>query len=86
LLFEAEFSAIKVLRNWDCTFWRARKIAKSDYYRRHVCLSFRPSVRFSVHSHGTARLPLDEYSWNLVFQYFSKLYRNISSFVKIWQE
>jgi len=44
------------------------------------------SVCFSVHPHGTARLPLDEYSWNLVFQYFSKIYQDNSSFIKIWQE
>ena len=42
------------------------------------CLSVRPSVRMEQHSspcpsicpHGTARLPLDGYSWNLIFEFF----------------
>ena len=32
-----------------------RKIAKSDYFRRHI----RSSFRLSVWLHGTTRLPLD---------------------------
>jgi len=38
-----------------------RKIAKGDYWLCHVCPP------------GTARLPLDGFSWNLVFEYFSKI-------------
>jgi len=33
-----------------------------------VCLSVRPPAR----PHGTTRLPLDEFSWNLMFKYFLK--------------
>ena len=51
------------------------KIAKSDYMLRHVCLSVRP--------HGTTRLPLEGFSWNLIFQHFSKICRENSSFIKI---
>jgi hypothetical protein len=34
---------------------RIRKIAKSNYYLRHACISVRPSVCL----HGTTWLPLD---------------------------
>jgi hypothetical protein len=46
------------------------------------CLSVCPSVR----PHGTTRLPLDGFSWNLVFDYSSKVCRENSSFITIWQE
>ena len=48
-----------------------RKIAKRYYWLRHVCLP----VRLSVPPHGTTQLPLDGYSWNLVFEYLSKICR-----------
>ena len=40
----------------------------------------------SVRPHGTTRLPLHEFLWNLTFEYFSKIYRGYSSFTKIWLE
>ena len=43
-------------------FGRFRKIAKSDYKFRHV----RP--------HEATRLPLNIFSWNLISEYFSKIY------------
>ena len=46
-------------------FWRVRKIAKSNYWLRHVC------------PHGTTRFPLDGFSWNLIFIYFLKNCRKI---------
>jgi len=46
------------------------------------CLFVCPSVR----PHGSARLPLDGFSWNLIFEYFSKICRENSRFIKIWQE
>jgi hypothetical protein len=42
------------------------------------CLSPRP--------HGTTRLPLDRFSWNLIFEYFSISCRYNSCFIKIGQE
>jgi len=33
--------------------------------------------------HGTTRLPLDGSTWNLMFEYSSKIYRKNSSFIKI---
>jgi hypothetical protein len=54
-----------------CKIWKAT----ISFY--HVCLS--------VHPHGTTRLPLDGFLWNLIFQDFSKICPEISSFIKIWQ-
>ena len=56
----------------------ACKIAKSDFQFRHVC----PSIR----SHRTTRFPLNEFSRNLIFEYFSKICRKNSSFIKVLQE
>jgi hypothetical protein len=44
------------------------------------------SVRLSVRPHGTTRLPLDGFSWNLIFEDFSKICRENSSVTKIGQE
>ena len=52
-------------------FRSVRRITKSDYRLRHVC----PSVSLSVCSHRTTRLALDGFSWNLVFENFSKICR-----------
>ena len=41
-----------------------------------------PSVRL----HATTRLPLDGFSWNFIFNFFSKICRERSRFIKIWQE
>ena len=53
---------------------------------RKVTISFVVSVCPSVHPHGTTRLPLGGLWWNLIFEYFSKICREISSFIEIWQE
>ena len=41
-----------------------------------------PSVRL----HGTTRLPLDGFSLNLIFEYFSRNCLENSTFIQIWQE
>ena len=56
-------------------FRRFGKTAKSELYLSHVCPSVRPR--------GTARLPLYRLSSNFIFEYFSKIYREDSSFIKI---
>jgi hypothetical protein len=38
-------------------------------------------IRLSVLPHGTTRLPLDEFSWNLIFKHFSKICRANSSLI-----
>jgi hypothetical protein len=44
------------------------------------------SVVMSVCPHGITRPPLDGFSWNLIFEYFSKICVGNPSFIKIWQE
>jgi len=44
------------------------------------------SVRISLCQCGISWLPTDGFSWNLICQYFSKVYRENSSFVEIWHE
>ena len=62
------------------TFRRFRKIDKSNYWLRSgICPS-------AVRLHGTDWLPLDRFSQNLVFEYFSKIRADKSSFIKIWYE
>jgi len=45
--------------------------------------SVRVSVRLSVRPHGTTLLQLDGFLLNLIFQYFSEIYRENPSFIKI---
>jgi hypothetical protein len=59
-------------------FRHLREVTISDYQLRHVCLSVRP--------HGATRLPTDEFSWNLIFEYSRKICRENSRFIKIWQK
>jgi hypothetical protein len=63
------------------------KFRKATVGLRHVCLSVRPSaylcVCLSVRPHGTTRLPLVEFSWNLVFEgFFSKFVNKIEVYLK----
>jgi hypothetical protein len=44
------------------------------------------SFVMSVCPHVTARLPLDRFSWNFIFENFSKNCQKKSSFIKIRQE
>jgi len=53
---------------------------------RKVTNSFLISVCPSVRQHGTIRLPLDGFSFNFIFEYFSKVCRENSRFIKTWQE
>ena len=49
---------------------------------RKATISFVMSVRTFVRQHGTIRLPLGGFSLNLIFEDFSKICRENSSFVK----
>jgi len=56
------------MSSWSAAFSRRfRKIAKNDY-----------SFVMSARPHGTTRLPLDRFSWNLIFENFSKICRENS--------
>jgi len=51
-----------------------------------LCLSVCQSVCQSVCPHKTIRFPVNGFSWNLIFEYFSKICRESSSFITIWQD
>jgi hypothetical protein len=53
---------------------------------RKVTTSFVMCVRPSVCVHGTSRLLLDGFSWNVIFEDFSKIYLENQVLIKIWQE
>ena len=53
---------------------------------RKATISFAMSVRPTVCPHRTTRLSLDGFSWNLIFEDFSKIRRKYSSVIKIWPE
>jgi len=58
---------------------------------RHVCQTVKSAYqlchfRLSVNLHGKIRLPLDGFSWNLISDYFLKIYYVYLSLIKIWQE
>jgi len=53
---------------------------------RKATISFVMTARLSVHPHGTTGLSLDGLSWDLIFEYFSKICRENPSLIKMWQE
>ena len=52
---------------------------------RKAAISFLMSVRLSNLLHGTTRLPLDGFLY-FIFEYFSKMCRENSSFIKLEQK
>jgi len=52
---------------------------------KRLSASLHMSVRSSVCPHGTTWLTLDRFSWNLVLEGFSKICRENSRFIKVWQ-
>jgi hypothetical protein len=50
---------------------------------RKVTSSFVISVYLSIRPPRTTRLPLEGFSWNLIFEYFSKICRENSCFIKV---
>ena len=73
----------------DITSWftnnfrRFRKIAKSDSYLRHFCLSICPSVRPSALNNSA---PTGQNFMKFDLSVFFKICWENSSFIKIWQE
>ena len=64
------------------TFIQGPFLCAFDHYFRHVCLSLYPSVG----PRGTIRFPPNGFSWNVIFQYFSKKLRYNSWVFKVGQE
>jgi hypothetical protein len=69
---------------WE--YWIGKLYLGAFAKLRKVAISFFMSVRPSICPHGTTRVSLDGFSWNLIFEYFSKICREKSSFSKIGQE
>jgi len=57
-------------------------------FRRVIKMAKDAAISFvmSVRPYGITRLPLDRIIWNLMFDNFSKICLEISSFLKIWQD
>ena len=75
---------------WDGGLTKIHSIQSPWKHFRRVSQNneMRPLVSscLSVSPHGTTRLPMDDVSWNSVFEYFSKICSENSSLVKIWQK
>jgi len=54
--------------------------------RKATITSLCPSLRPSFRSYGKTRRPPDGFSWSLIFECFSKICPENSSFIQIWQE
>jgi hypothetical protein len=68
-------------------FAKLRKVTMA-FVTSPVCPSIGLSVCLSLClcPHGTTQLPLDGFSWNLIFEYFWKICRENSSFITTWEE
>jgi hypothetical protein len=64
--------------------WTQKHIHIVLLFLRHVRRIAKATVSLvvSVRPHGTTGLPLDGFSWNFIFEYFSKICWEISSFIK----
>ena len=66
--------------NKSVSSWKRNKVFTNDAgstKHKELC---------DVCPHETTRLPLGGFSWNLIFEYFSKICRENSIFIKIWQK
>ena len=63
--------------HWYRIFGAFCELLENDYQLRHLCPSVRPLE---------TQFPLYGFSWNSIFQRFSKICWENSSFIKIWQE
>ena len=73
------FSLLKMLVNAVTVFFRSfAKLRKSkSSFDMSICLSVLPSFHSSICPHGTSRLPVDGFSWNVIFEDFSKILKKI---------
>ena len=66
--------------------WHTESSVESDESSHHSPTIFVISICSSARKEQT-RLPLDDgFSWNLIFEYFSKMCWRNSSLIKIWQD
>jgi hypothetical protein len=75
-----------------CELWRhhLKHCLKLSFFRpvfkkkKKATISFIMSACLSTHPHGTYWLPVDGFSWHLIFECFSKICQQSSGFFKIW--
>jgi hypothetical protein len=67
--------------NWDYQQQQLKSVLGAFAKLLKATISF-----MSVRPQGTTRLPQDGFSLNLIFEDFSKIFRENSSFIKIGQE
>ena len=77
----AYLSDIKVSKTALLTLSQHSRQARSQKFDKRLLAPSCLSVRLSVHTHGTSRLPQDRFSRNLTFQYFSQTCHENSSFI-----
>jgi len=69
------------------TIWRPKPFLGTFAKLRKATVSFAMSIRpFARLSLKQFDPPMDEFSWNLIFEYFSKICRGNSSFFTVWQK
>jgi hypothetical protein len=74
-------------QNWGRFIGAFEKLRKATIsFVMSVRLSVRMYVCLSVWPHRTTRFPQDNFSWNLKFEYLSKICLENSSFIKIRRE
>jgi len=72
-----------------CIHFLPRESFLDDFAKlRKSTISFIISVRLSdsARPNEKPQLPLETFLWKLILQNFSKIYRENSSFIEIWQE
>jgi hypothetical protein len=73
---------------WGVDPWALLSVSTEYTVFRSVRKIAKATVSFvvSVRPHRTTRFPLNGFSWNFIFGYFSKICYGNSSFIKTWQE
>jgi hypothetical protein len=78
--------AICLRQSRICTGCERRVVFLGAFVKlREAIISFVMSVRPSA-CHNSPRPPLGGFSWNLIFEYFSKICDENSSFIQMWQK
>ena len=68
---------VRDLKIWPRRYWQHWTLTRSQDCKKRLLAPSCLSVCLSIRLHGTTRLPLISFSWNLVFEYSSKnLQRN----------
>jgi len=67
-------------------YLRTKDILDAFTKSQKVTISFTVSVYPSIHLHAKTHIPLGKFSWNFIFEHFSKVCRENSTFIKICQE